>query len=232
MTQRSQEYIQVYKRGPFPGTIDPWAEAGRYFHQIHAGMIGALLAQLQDDLIARGYQAGRETSLQVMESTQPDVFIHRPRETHSPHAWDYTAAAEAVLLEPGEALTGLQMPPELDAIFVKQIGGTLVTPTPENFLDGITRRAVMGLARKRGWSIEERAVKPQELQRASEVFLCGTAAEITPVVDVDKYRVGSGEIGPVTRELERAFDAALRGNEHRFAHWRTPVWSAVPVGAR
>jgi hypothetical protein len=127
MPKRSQAYIDLYKRGPFPGMIDPWAEVGRYFHQIHAGMIGALLIQLQDDLIARGYQAGRETSLQVMEHTQPDLFIHRPGNLQPQRKWDYPAAAQAVLMEPGEALSGLQPEPELDALFIKQIGGTLVT---------------------------------------------------------------------------------------------------------
>jgi len=102
---RSRAYIDLYKRGPFAGMIDPWAEVGRYFHQIHAGMIGALLIQLQDDLIGRGYQAGRETSLQVMEHTQPDLFIHRPGNRQQPRNWDYPAAAQAVLMEPGEALS-------------------------------------------------------------------------------------------------------------------------------
>ena len=72
------------------------------------------------------------------------------------------------------------------------MGGKLVTPKVENFLDGITRRAVMGMAGKRGWSVEERAVMPEELDEASEVFLCGTAAEIVPVgaIDERRYQVG------------------------------------------
>ncbi len=87
------------------------------------------------------------------------------------------------------------------------IGGNLVTPTPENFLDGITRRAVMGLAKKRGWSVEERAVMPQELDDASEVFLCGTAAEIVPVGSIDQRRY---QVGPVTRTLMDDFKALVR----------------------
>ncbi len=67
------------------------------------------------------------------------------------------------------------------------IDGRLVTPTPHNFLDGITRRAVMGMARKRGWAVEERDVMPEELARASEVFLCGSAAEIVPVGSIDQH---------------------------------------------
>jgi branched-chain amino acid aminotransferase len=73
------------------------------------------------------------------------------------------------------------------------LGGKLVTPKVENFLDGITRRAVIGMAARRGWTVEERAVMPEELNEASEVFLCGTAAEIVPVGAIDGrgYQVGS-----------------------------------------
>ncbi|WP_421996535.1 branched-chain amino acid aminotransferase [Reyranella sp.] len=87
------------------------------------------------------------------------------------------------------------------------IDGTLVTPTPENFLDGITRRAVIAMARRRGWTVEERAVKPEELRRASEVFLCGTAAEIVPVGSVDGHHY---QAGPVARTLTADFQALVR----------------------
>jgi len=87
------------------------------------------------------------------------------------------------------------------------IDGRLVTPTAENFLDGITRRAVMGMARKRGWSVEERSVKPQELADASEVFLCGTAAEIVPVGSVDGHHYQSG---PYARTLMADFQKLVR----------------------
>lgn len=87
------------------------------------------------------------------------------------------------------------------------IDGTLVTPTPENFLDGITRRAVMGLARGRGWQVEERTVMPEELARASEVFLCGTAAEIVPVGSIDGHNY---QAGPVARTLMADFQKLVR----------------------
>ena len=87
------------------------------------------------------------------------------------------------------------------------IDDTLVTPTPVNFLDGITRRAVMGLARKRGWTVEERTVRPEELGRASEVFLCGTAAEIVPVGSIDGHHY---QAGPVARTLMADFQELVR----------------------
>jgi branched-chain amino acid aminotransferase len=87
------------------------------------------------------------------------------------------------------------------------IDGKLVTPKVENFLDGITRRAVMGLANKRGWSVDERAVMPEELDDASEVFLCGTAAEIVPVGAIDRRRY---QVGPTTRTLMADFARLVR----------------------
>jgi branched-chain amino acid aminotransferase len=87
------------------------------------------------------------------------------------------------------------------------MGNKLVTPKPENFLDGITRRAVMGMAGKRGWSVEERAVMPAELDEASEVFLCGTAAEIVPVGAIDERRY---QVGPMTRALMEDYQKLVR----------------------
>ena len=87
------------------------------------------------------------------------------------------------------------------------MGGKLVTPKPDNFLDGITRRAVIGLAGKRGWSVEERAVMPEELDEASEVFLCGSAAEIVPVGAIDDRRY---QVGAMTRTLTEDYQALVR----------------------
>jgi branched-chain amino acid aminotransferase len=87
------------------------------------------------------------------------------------------------------------------------LDGRMVTPTPENFLDGITRRAVMGLARKRGIEVEERQVLPEELGKASEVFLCGTAAEIVPVGSIDGHHY---QAGPVARTMMQDFQTLVR----------------------
>jgi branched-chain amino acid aminotransferase len=109
--------------------------------------------------------------------------------------------------------------------------GRLITPdVTSSILESITRDALIVLARQvMGLEVVERPVDRTELYVADEVFLCGTAAEITPVVAIDKYRVGDGEIGPVTRELERVFADVLFGREERFAAWRTPVGLAVPA---
>ena len=90
------------------------------------------------------------------------------------------------------------------------LDGRLVTPRPENFLDGITRRAVMALARKRGWEVEERRVRPEELAQASEVFLCGSAAEIVPVGSIDQHHYQANDSKPVFRERRNAIFCLYR----------------------
>ncbi len=84
--------------------------------------------------------------------------------------------------------------------------GELHTPTPDCFLDGITRRTVMDLARARQMKVVERHLLPEELKNAQEVFLTGTAAEITPVREIAGQ---SFSIGPVTRQLMTDFHAAV-----------------------
>jgi len=86
------------------------------------------------------------------------------------------------------------------------IDGELHTPKPDCFLDGITRRAVMGFARSRQIKVVERAIMPEELGRAQEAFLTGTAAEITPIGEIDKYRFTPG---PITKALIEEFDKAV-----------------------
>ncbi len=85
--------------------------------------------------------------------------------------------------------------------------GVLHTPTPDCFLDGITRRSVMGLARARGIEIVERTIMPDELGSADEIFVTGTAAEVTPVGRIDDMKFN---VGPVTKVLMEDFDALVR----------------------
>ncbi|WGF86882.1 branched-chain amino acid aminotransferase [Marinivivus vitaminiproducens] len=87
------------------------------------------------------------------------------------------------------------------------IEGKLHTPTPDCFLDGITRRTVIGLARARGIEVIERHIKPEELAQADEVFLTGTAAEVTPVNTIGEHNF---EVGPLGRQMVADFDALVR----------------------
>lgn len=104
-------------------------------------------------------------------------------------------------------------------------GRKFITPdVTSGILESITRDALMTLAHEElGLEVIERPIDRTELYLADEVFMLGTAAEITPVVSIDHYEIGSGDIGLVTRELEQVFESVLRGTEQKYAHWRTPV---------
>ena len=86
--------------------------------------------------------------------------------------------------------------------------GKIHTPTPDCFLDGITRRTVISIAKKHAYEVIERAIMPKELANTSEIFVTGTAAEVTPVGEIDDYKF---EVGTITRTLLEDYDALVRG---------------------
>ena len=92
--------------------------------------------------------------------------------------------------------------------FVKE--GVLHTPTPDCFLDGITRRSVIGLAKARGVEVIERAIQPEEMADFEEAFLTGTAAEVTPIREIGEFRF---TVGDLTRTLMEDYDRLVRGGK-------------------
>ncbi len=104
--------------------------------------------------------------------------------------------------------------------------GKAITPSySEHILEGITRSAVKKLLRNElVVEIEERPVARSELYVADEIFLTGTAAEITPVVEVDNRKIGGGDVGVITKELQDIYFRAVRGMIERYFGWLTPVY--------
>ena len=104
------------------------------------------------------------------------------------------------------------------------IDGALHTPpVAAGLLDGITRDTLMVLAREDGIAVHERALPREYLYIADEVFMCGTAAEVTPIRSVDGRRVGSGRPGPLTRRLQERFFGLFEGRTVDSHGWLTPV---------
>jgi branched-chain amino acid aminotransferase len=107
--------------------------------------------------------------------------------------------------------------------------GRIATPGhTAAILDGITRRSIIQIATDLGYEIVERDVARAELYLADEVFLTGTAAEVVPVREIDDHSIGSGQPGPITRELQRVYDDAIHGRDPRYAEWLDVV--EVPQG--
>lgn len=110
------------------------------------------------------------------------------------------------------------------------MNGELVTPSPtENILLGITRDTLMQLAQQElGIPTRERCIDRTELYTADEIFLCGTGAQVAPVIEVDYRAVGDGKVGPVTSRLQELYFDVVRGRRAEYRSWCTPVHVEVP----
>ena len=108
------------------------------------------------------------------------------------------------------------------------IDGELVTPAPtENILLGITRDTVIELARRElGCITRERQIDRTEIYVADEIFMCGTGAQIAPVISVDHRPVGNGRIGPISSAIQQLYSDVVRGRSSDYrAPWCTPVYA-------
>lgn len=104
-------------------------------------------------------------------------------------------------------------------IFVVRGGRMLTPPMNAGILPGITRDSVMKIAEDLGYDVVEENVSRGELFLADELFFTGTAAEVTPIREVDRRVVGDGTPGPITRDIQSKYLAAVRGKEDRYSSW-------------
>jgi branched-chain amino acid aminotransferase len=107
--------------------------------------------------------------------------------------------------------------------------GKIYTPPTAPVLEGITRETVVTLAEDLGFQVSEAPVSRDQLYIADEVFVCGTAAECVALREIDFRTIGDGRMGPVTKAVQQAFQAAIRGRHPRSAEWLDYVNTAVPA---
>ena len=110
--------------------------------------------------------------------------------------------------------------------------GRLVTPPiTADILESITRSTLIDTICPEvfGMGVVEREIDRTELYVADEAFFCGSGYEITPITSVDRFPLGDGKVGPITRRLSRAYLDIVRGVDKRYAEWRTPIYKAVAV---
>jgi branched-chain amino acid aminotransferase len=104
-------------------------------------------------------------------------------------------------------------------------GNTAIT---ENILEGITRRSIIELAREElHLTVIERTVDRTEVYLCDELFMTGTAVQVTAVTEVDHRPIGSGKMGPITGRLYTLYQDILRGRVPKYLHWLTPVYEKV-----
>ncbi len=118
------------------------------------------------------------------------------------------------------------------ATFVMVRKGRIVTPgTSNDILESITRTTLMEYVCPTvlGMDMVERDIDRTELYTAEEAFFCGSGYEITPITSIDRFPLGTGEVGPLTRRLAKAYMDLVRGADTRHPEWRTPTYKAVTV---
>jgi len=127
---------------------------------------------------------------------------------------------EAILLtQDGRVCEG-----SAENIFLVRHGALITPPVSENIVEGITRSTLMTFAHDElGIEVIERKVDRSELYMADEVLFCGTGAEVSPVIEIDRRPVGDGKPGKLTRQLQALYFAACKGEDDRYAGWLTPV---------
>jgi branched-chain amino acid aminotransferase len=86
-------------------------------------------------------------------------------------------------------------------------------------LEGITRDCIITIARDKGFEVVERDITRSELFVADEVFMTGTAAEVTPIRSIDDHIIGEGRAGTKTKSIQQTFAAAVAGNLPKYEHW-------------
>ncbi len=101
--------------------------------------------------------------------------------------------------------------------------GKLFTPDLASCLDGITRASVITIAHDLGLSVTEKRITRDEVYCADEAFFTGTAAEVTPIRELDGRQIGIGRRGPITEQIQRVFFEAVGGRDPRYVDWLTPI---------
>jgi branched-chain amino acid aminotransferase len=110
-------------------------------------------------------------------------------------------------------------------LFMLRDGVFVTPPVTEDILEGITRALLIGLIRDHlGLEVVERSIDRTELYACDELFLCGTGAQVSPVIEVDRRAIGDGRVGPQTLQLQGIYFRAVRGEEPRYRDWLIPVY--------
>ncbi|HEY1332060.1 MAG TPA: branched-chain amino acid transaminase [Actinomycetota bacterium] len=126
---------------------------------------------------------------------------------------------EAIMLN----LEGLVSDGSGENVFVVRDGVIMTPPLSACCLEGYTRDSVIAIGRDQGYEVVERDLSRSDLYSADEAFYTGTAAEITPIREVDDRTIGSNGRGPITKEIQETFFAAVRGEIDRYQSWLDPV---------
>lgn len=137
------------------------------------------------------------------------------------------AKTEALLNGADEAIVlnqnGYVSEGSAENIFIVRNGKLITPPVNDDILEGITRTAIMQIARDSNIPVVERSISRTELYVADEVFFCGTGAQISPVVEIDHKKIGNGDVGTITKKIKDIYFDAVRGKVERYRDWVIPI---------
>src|SRR5690606_18797174 len=110
-------------------------------------------------------------------------------------------------------------------IFIVRGNKVITPPVTADILEGVTRATVMTLLQEEmGVEVIEREIDRTELYIADEAFFVGTGAQVSPIAEIDRRPVGTGEIGPISREIQKRYFDVVKGKIEKYRHWCTPVY--------
>jgi len=125
-----------------------------------------------------------------------------------------------VLTESGHVSEG-----SAENVFMLRDGAFVTPPVTDDILEGVTRRLLIGMIRDElKLPVVERSIDRTELYACDELFLCGTGAQVSPVIEVDRRPIGDGRVGEFSNELQQRYFAAVRGDNPDYADWSIPVY--------
>ncbi len=134
---------------------------------------------------------------------------------------------EAILAGADEAIVlnknGYVSEGSAENIFIIRNGKLITPPVSDDILEGITRNAIITIAKDLGYQVEERHIARTELYVADEVFFCGTGAQVSPVVEIDNRKIGDGKPGKITKEIQKVYFDAVRGKIEKYRQWIIPI---------
>lgn len=109
-------------------------------------------------------------------------------------------------------------------IFIVRNQTVHTPPLSAGILEGVTRDTLLKIAQDHGLKVQERDIARAELYTCEEAFFTGTAVGISPIVSIDRRKIGDGKPGPVTRRVQKLYSDVVSGNDKQYGHWLTPVY--------
>lgn len=199
--------------------------------------IGVKLVGLDDDFLVFGVPFGDYLDVNRGIRVQVSTWRHLEDNIIPPRAkvngaYVNAALAKSEALQNGydEAIflsgDGHLSEGSAENLFLVKCGKLVTTPSTEDILEGITRNTIIELAKDElGIETVERRIDRTELYTTDECFLCGTGAQISPVIEVDHRPVGTGEVGPITRKLQELYNDVVHGRVARYRKWCAAVYN-------